>query len=117
MRARFDNFGEIEIDGKQYRHDVLIQGGVVRKRKKTASKAYRDDYGHTPLSSEEPIPWGGRSLYIGTGMYGALPVMPAVYKEAEQRGVELVVDRTGNICRLLQERRSEDINAILHVTC
>ena len=52
MRARFDNFGEIEIDGKQYRHDVLIQGGVVRKRKKTASKAYRDDYGRTPLSSE-----------------------------------------------------------------
>ena len=50
-------------------------------------------------------------------MYGALPVMPAVYKAAEQRGVELVVDRTGNICRLLQERRSEDINAILHVTC
>jgi len=117
MKARFDSFGEIEIDGERYQYDVVIERGVVRKRKKKASKAYRNRYGHTPLSAEEPIPWGGNSLYIGTGMYGSLPVMPVVYKEAEQRGVEIVVDKTEAICRLLEEFRAKDINAILHVTC
>lgn len=50
-------------------------------------------------------------------MYGSLPVMPAVYKEAEKRGIELVVDKTGAICRLLEESQPKEINAILHVTC
>ncbi|MCB1868409.1 MAG: hypothetical protein KDI43_07725 [Gammaproteobacteria bacterium] len=117
MKARFNSFGEIEIDGVCYPHDVVIERGAVRKRKKSASKAYRESYGHTPLSAEESIPWAGNSLYIGTGMYGSLPVMPAVYKEAEKRGIELVVDKTGAICRLLEESQPKEINAILHVTC
>ena len=117
MKAKFDDFGEIEIDGQRYQHDVVIERGVVYKRKKKASKAYRDRYGHTPLSAKESIPWGGDSLYIGTGMYGALPVMPMVYKEAKQRGVDIVADKTEVVCRLLEELRPKDINAILHVTC
>ncbi len=117
MKARFNSFGEIEIDDERYRYDVVIEGGVVRKRKKKASKAYRDRYGHTPLSADESIPWSGNSLYIGTGMYGSLPVMPEVYKEAEQRGVEVVVDKTKAICRLFEEFQPKDINAVLHVTC
>jgi hypothetical protein len=117
MKARFDSFGEIEIDGECYVHDVVIEQGVVSKRKKRASKSYRESYGHTPLSAEESIPWNGRILYIGTGMYGSLPVMPEVYREAEQRGVEVVVDETQAICRLLKEFRPKDVNAVLHVTC
>ena len=117
MRARFSSFGEIEIDKARYQHDVVIERGVVHKRKKKASKPYRTQYGHTPLSAGEPIPWVGKKLYIGTGMYGSLPIMPEVYKEAEQRGVEVVVDKTETICRLLEELRSKDINAVLHVTC
>jgi len=117
MRARFSSFGDIEIDKAHYQHDVVIERGVVRKRKKKASKQYRARYGHTPLSVEEQIPWVGKSLYIGTGMYGSLPIMPKVYEEAEQRGVEVVVDKTETICHLLEELRSKDINAVLHVTC
>ena len=41
MKARFENFGEIEIEGERYPHDVVIERGVVGKRKKRASKAYR----------------------------------------------------------------------------
>ena len=66
MKARFENFGEIEIDGKQFQYDVVIERGVVRKRNKRASKDYRDRYGHTSLSVEKPIPWGINSLYIGS---------------------------------------------------
>ena len=117
MKAKFSSFGEIEIDKAHYQHDVVIEQGIVRKRMKKASKPYRAQYGHTPLSVEEPIPWIGKSLYIGTGMYGSLPIMPEVYKEADQRGVEVVADKTEAICRLLEELQPENVNAVLHVTC
>jgi hypothetical protein len=38
-------FGSIEIDGMTYEHDVLIEGGRIRKRKKGPSKALRGDTG------------------------------------------------------------------------
>jgi len=34
MKARLVKFGEIEVEGKRYTHDVVIEGGKVRKRKK-----------------------------------------------------------------------------------
>ncbi len=45
---RFENFsfGSIRIDGVTYEHDVVIDRGEVRKRRKKASKRYRDGYGH-----------------------------------------------------------------------
>jgi len=63
-------FGSIRIDGITHEHDVVIEGGEIRKRKKRDSKKFRDDLGHTPLSVEEDIPWKCRRLVIGTGAYG-----------------------------------------------
>ena len=56
---RFDafSFGSIRIDGITYEHDVVIDHGRVRKRKKKASKEFLGEFGHTPLSAEEAIPW------------------------------------------------------------
>jgi len=82
MDARFISFGLIEIDGHRFDHDVVVEGGVVRRRKKAASKAYRDQYGHTPLSPDEAIPWSSHLLIIGTGVSGQLPIMPELYEEA-----------------------------------
>ena len=80
---RFDafSFGSIRIDGITYEHDVVIDHGRVRKRKKKASKKFHGEFGHTPLSAEEAIPWTCRRLVIGTGT-GALPVMDEVKREA-----------------------------------
>jgi hypothetical protein len=49
-------FGSIRIDGTTYEHDVVIDRGQIRKRKKKPSKKFRDEFGHTPLSIEEEIP-------------------------------------------------------------
>ena len=46
----------------------LIEAGRVRKRKKKPSKAHREAYGHTPLSADEKLPWGGKRLIVGTGI-------------------------------------------------
>jgi hypothetical protein len=114
---RFDSFsfGSIRIDGNTYDHDVVIDRGKVRKRKKKASKKFRDVFGHTPLSVEEDVPWKCRHLVIGTGD-GALPVMEEVKREAARRNIELIVVPTAQAIELLK-RESVDTNAILHVTC
>ena len=109
------SFGSIRIDGVTYEHDVVIEGGVVRKRRKKASKKYRDAFGHTPLSVEEKIPWQCKRLVVGTGT-GALPVMDEVKHEAKRRKIELVVVPTERAIALL-EQHADDTNAILHVTC
>ena len=89
MDAALVSFGEVEIEGRRFDHDVVIEGGRIRKRKKGPSKAYRERYSHTPLSPDEAIPWSARRLIVGTGASGALPVMPELLAEAARRGVEV----------------------------
>lgn len=110
------SFGAISIDGISYEHDVIVDRGKVRKRKKKPSKKFREQFGHTPVSVEEAIPWKCRYLVIGTGRYGSLPVMDEVKREARQRGIALLVVPTQEAIQTLAAR-SKDTNAILHVTC
>jgi hypothetical protein len=109
------SFGTLRIDGSTYERDVVIDRGEVRKRKKTPSRKFRDEFGHTPLSIGEKIPWKCHRLVIGTGAYGRLPVMKEVKLEAERRHVELVIVPTNEAIRLME--RESAANAILHVTC
>jgi hypothetical protein len=115
MRFEEFSFGSIRIDGVTYEHDVMIDHGEVRKRKKKLSKKFRDAFGHTPLSIKEEIPWKCKRLVIGTGT-GALPVMEEVRREAERRNITLVVLPTAEAIEQLKQG-SEKTNAILHVTC
>lgn len=110
------SFGSIEIDGTTYGHDVVIDHGRVRKRKKGPSKALRSSYGHTPLSAAEDIPWACRRLVVGSGAAGSLPVLDEVAEEAARRHVELVVLPTSEAIEELRAGAA-DTNAILHVTC
>ena len=115
---RFDrfSFGSIRIDDMTYRHDVVIDRGMIRKRKEKPSKPFRDTFGHTPLSIEENIPWKCRRLVVGTGAHGALPVMDDVKQQAADRNVELLILPTAAAIEAL-DREPERTNAILHVTC
>jgi hypothetical protein len=109
------SFGSITIDGTTYEHDVVIDRGEVRKRKKKPSKKFRDEFGHTPVSIEEDIPWKCSRLIIGTGE-GALPVMEEVKREARCRNIELLILPTAEAISELN-RNSSETNAILHLTC
>jgi hypothetical protein len=117
MKARWIAFGEIEIEGRRYTHDVVIDAGNVEKRNKKPSKADRGRFGHTPLSAQERIPWGGRRLIVGTGESGSLPILPAVLIEAERRGVEIVAVPTEEALSLLRDVKAKDAYAVVHVTC
>jgi len=115
---RFGNFafGSLQIEGDTYEHDVVMDRGQIRKRKKKPSKQFRGNFGHTPLSVEEDIPWKCARLIIGTGAHGSLPVMNEVKREAERRKVELLILPTREAIEVLK-KNPKDTNAILHVTC
>jgi hypothetical protein len=110
MRIEAFSFGSIRIDGVTYKHDVVIDRGQVRKRKKKASRKFRNAFGHTPLSIEEKIPWKCRKLVIGTGT-GALPIMEEVKQEAKRRRVRLLVVPTAEAIKALKES-TEQSNAV-----
>ena len=105
---RFENFsfGSIRIDGTTYEHDVVVDGGQVRKRKKKPSKKFRGAFGHTPVSTEEAIPWKCRRLVIGTGT-GALPVMDEVKREARRRRIRLLILPTADAIEELKQEPFE----------
>jgi hypothetical protein len=115
MRFEAFSFGSIRIDGVTYEHDVVIDRGQVRKRKKKASKKFRNRFSHTPLSVEENIPWNCRRLVIGTGA-GALPVMEEVRREAHRRNIKLLILPTIGAIEMLKQH-PRDTNALLHLTC
>ena len=98
MRFHKFAFGSIEIDGNNYEHDVVIDRGKILKRRKKSSKKFRKEFGHTPLSLAEEIPWRCKRLVIGTGAYGRLPVMREVKCEAEDRGIKLFINVTITDC-------------------
>lgn len=117
MDFEYPAFGKIIVDGTPYDHDVVIDDGQVRPRDKGPSRSLKAEFGHTPLSVDEAIPWSRPTLLIGSGYSGRLPVMPDVVQLAEERGVELVVLPTSQAVDLLNESESSGVNAILHVTC
>ena len=116
MRIEEYSFGSIRIDGVSYEYDVVIDRGEVSKRKKKASKPFRGEFGHTPLSAAENIPWNCQRLVVGTGEHGALPVMDEVKREAKRRQIELVLLPTPQAIELLNSSPAQT-NAILHLTC
>jgi hypothetical protein len=116
MRFGRLRFGSIEINGVTHAHDVVIDRGRVRKRKKKPSQKFREEFGHTPISVEEKVPWKCHRLVIGTGNYGSLPVMDDVKLEARRRKVELLMIPTGEAI-IEMNKGPKATNAILHVTC
>jgi hypothetical protein len=105
------------VDGKTYEYDVIVHRGKVRRRKKAPSKTYRIQFGHTPLSVDEDIPWSADRLVVGTGADGRLPVMQEVRAMAMARGVELIELPTPDAVELLRSAKPKKVNAIIHVTC
>src|SRR5919201_4390091 len=115
MRWKAMGFGSIEINGVVYDHDVVVDRGKVRRRRKKPSNAFRGRFGHTPLSLAEDIPWRCDRLIVGTGAEGGLPIMDEVLEEASRRHVDLLALRTPEAVSRL-DRAAPGTNAIVHVT-
>ena len=89
MRFEHYEFGSIRVDGRDgatYDHDLVIDGGEIRGRKKGPSRELRARYGHTPLSIQEDIPWNCRRLVIGRSVGTAMTQPPQKRVQAPGEG-------------------------------
>jgi hypothetical protein len=110
-------FGKIIVDDNEYSKDIVINKGKIEKRKKKASKEFKEKGGHTPLTDKEEIPWKCKTLLIGTGFDGALPIDEKVHKKASKKGVELKIMKTEELINHINGLENmEGINAIIHIT-
>ncbi|MBN4072464.1 hypothetical protein JYT74_00355 [Crocinitomix catalasitica] len=110
-------FGQIKIDGVDWDKDVVIDKGVVSQRKKGPSRELRVNYGHTPLTQFEKIPWDCEVLLIGKGMSGRLPITEEFKAEAKKNGVELIIMETPAAVKYFKKNYHSKMNAIFHITC
>ncbi len=115
-------FGYIVIDGVRYNYDVIVHvNGRITRRRKELSKPFKKGF-HTPLALleiEELLGEEPEVMVIGTGQFGALPVMGDVINELKRRGVEVIIDRTPRVIEIVNKLRDEGrrLIALLHVTC
>ncbi|BBB31714.1 conserved hypothetical protein [Thermotomaculum hydrothermale] len=117
MKIKSLSFGSIVIDGKKFNEDIVIEKGEIKIRNKNASRKYKKNYGHTPLTIEENIPWDCQTLVIAKGFYGALPIAKDVLKEAEKRKVEIKIVKTEQLKELFESFDISKTNFLIHLTC
>jgi hypothetical protein len=51
VRVTGYSFGSVRVDGVTYGHDLIIDRGKIRRRKKAASRKFRGAYGYTRCRS------------------------------------------------------------------
>ena len=109
------NFGKITINGQVYRQDlVIINNRIVEQRQKEISRNLKSRYGHTPLTTAENIPWNCKTLVIGNGFNGRMPVAEEVRARAQEMGIQLIVKRTPQAIQHINDLHT---NLVLHLTC
>jgi len=115
MHVNAYNFGQIDIDGRVYEHDVIITPDGVQAdwwRKQGHNLCIEDLAG---LMEHPP-----RVLVIGTGYGGCMRVPGKTIEELEARGIETHVENTReavNIYNRLSQEGVSGLAAGLHLTC
>lgn len=120
MRPHIDytEFGQINIDGKVYDHDVLIRldGTIVKRKKKLSKKVYGTS--HT-ISLEEAKfihEEGARQLIIGCGQYGVLELSPEALEYFRSKDVNVIMEKTPASSGIWNSAELDSIG-LFHVTC
>lgn len=106
-------FGEINIDGKTYHHDVVVYKDKV-------DDSWRRVEGHKLSLGDiaEILDKRPEILIIGTGAEGIMKVPADVIAAIEQKGIKVIVKRTGDACREYNELlEAGNVIAALHLTC
>jgi len=107
-------FGYIVIDGKGYRHDVIITPTRV------IANWWRLE-GHRLQIPDvrDYLAEDVEAVVIGTGYDGLMRVDPEVVEEFKKRGVEVYIAKTREAVEIYNGlvRRGKKVLAFLHLTC
>ncbi len=106
-------FGEVVIDGRSYRRDVIILPDRVLPdwwREQGHSLAVQD--------LEEVLRDPPTILIVGQGAYGQMKIPDATRLELEQAGLKVIAGPTAEAVKTYnQMRKHEKVVAALHLTC
>jgi hypothetical protein len=117
MKARLVKFGEIEVEGERYTHDVVIDGGKCGNGRRDLPRNSAEGLATRRFRSGKKFHGEASGSLSGPVSHGALPVMDEVLAEAKRRGIEVIAAPTSEVCQLLEEVKKGQAYAILHCTC
>ena len=111
-------FGSITIEGKVFKHDVIIRlSGKVKKRKKKLSKAI---YGTSHIVSLDEARHvyeeGAESLVVGTGQYGLVKLSDEAADYFGQKVCRVELLPTPEAIQVWNDPE-EAVIGLFHVTC
>lgn len=114
MKIQSYRFGFIQINGKDYRNDVKLIG------EKVVPEWWRSQGHLVQVKDVQDLLNADAEICIfGTGAYGSMRVSDSVRSEFQDRGVEVLLQKTESACdtysRLLQDGKM--VVAGLHLSC
>lgn len=113
MKIDSYDFGQITIDGKRYRKDLIVFLDRVK------ADWWRKEGHHLQMEDlKEVLEAKPEVLVVGTGYYGAMTVPAETRKHVESEGIQLVVQKTAEACKTFNRLvTSRKVVAALHLTC
>ncbi|MBC8525696.1 MAG: hypothetical protein H8D22_02320 [Candidatus Cloacimonetes bacterium] len=107
-------FGKINIEGKDYTHDVIIFPVYVESNWWRLQSHLLTIEDIEKIVSEKPD-----ILFIGTGKFGLMKVAKEVIEYCKNNQIEIIIDKTENIVRKFNKHldSKKRIVAALHLTC
>lgn len=108
------NFGNIVINGKTYRSDIIIFGDIVQDtwwRKKGHELCVAD--------IEQAIDeFNPTVIIVGTGKFGAMKILPETEAFLQSRQIRLIAQKTEQACKIYNNLLdSEKVVGAFHLTC
>ena len=103
-------FGFFVVDGKEYDSDIRIVDDMIE---------IWQDHGLTIDDVMPAIKANPKIIIIGTGSSGVVQVTDDIKQKIEQKGIKLIVEKTGEACRIYNDLRKKEkrVAAVLHSTC
>src|SRR6202047_1388480 len=118
MEIERTTFGTIMIDGKTYKHDVIIRlSGEVARRKKKLSKKY---YGTSHVLSKDEAKFVFESpceqLILVSGQMGNVHLSPEAEAYFAKKGCAVLLQPTPKAIHTFNTSHAKKIG-LFHVTC
>jgi hypothetical protein len=106
------SFGQINIDGKSYQHDVIVRKGVV--------KSWWRVSGHEVVlrDIEEIVEKRPQIVIFGKGASGLMRITKEVEEFLKESGIEIIeLDTKEAIIKFNELSKSKDVIGAFHLTC
>jgi hypothetical protein len=108
------SFGRIVVEGREYTSDLIIYPEHIQ------GDWWREEGHRLGLSDlDEVLEYEPDFLVVGQGAFGRMKVNKEVDEALEERGIEVIAERTGETINTFNKLIEDDekVVAALHLTC